>query len=135
MPGHVDDVVDAAEYPEVPIGGLQGAIAGEVGPVVPVGARLVLAVLLVVDLYVPLGLSPDRLEDPGPGVADADVARLAAARGHGIALFVEDHREDAQDSGTAAPRLHRLECGQRAPKKAAVLRLPPRVHDDGLAFP
>src|SRR5215470_9104799 len=80
VPGHVDHVVDAAEDPVVPVGRPDRAVAGEVGPVVPVLAVRVLVVLGVVDLDEPLGLAPDGLEDPGPRVADADVAGPAAAR-------------------------------------------------------
>src|SRR5580700_6150167 len=46
--GHVDHVVDAAEDPEVAVGRLGGAVAGEVRPVVPVGGVRVLVVLGVV---------------------------------------------------------------------------------------
>jgi hypothetical protein len=54
VPGDVDDVVDPAEDAEVAVGGLDGAVAGEVGPV---GARRVAAVLVVVDLHEPFGLA------------------------------------------------------------------------------
>ena len=79
VPGHVDHVVDPAEDPEVAVGGLHRAVAGEVRPVAPVLAVRVLVVLRVVGVDEPLGLAPDRLEDARPRVADADVARLAAA--------------------------------------------------------
>src|SRR6266540_1419734 len=75
---HVDDIVHPAEDPEVAIGRLDSAVAGEVRPVAPVLALSVAAVLLVVGLHEPIGLAPDCLEDPGPGVADADVAGTAA---------------------------------------------------------
>src|ERR671937_1021343 len=44
----VDHVVDTSEDAEVAVGRLDGAVAGEVGPVLPLLAVLVLAVLLVV---------------------------------------------------------------------------------------
>src|SRR5262249_43901924 len=104
------------------------------GPVAPVGAVLVAAVLLVVDLDEPLRLTPDRLEDPGPGVADADVARPAAARLNHLALLVVDDWIDAEHPWPAAARLHRLKRRQGAAEEAAVLGLPPRVDDHGLAL-
>ena len=80
VPGDIDHVVDPAEDPEVAVGRLDRAVAGEVRPVVPVLAVLVPAVLRVVGVDESLGLAPDRLEDARPRVADADVAGLAAAR-------------------------------------------------------
>src|SRR5439155_6368112 len=134
VPGHVDHVVDAPEDPEVAVGRLDGAVAREVRPVAPVLALLVPAVLLVVGLDEPLGLAPDRLEDARPRVADADVARSPASRLDDAALFVVDHRVDAEDAGPAAAGLHRLQRGQGAAQKAPVLGLPPGVDDGRLAL-
>src|SRR5215216_4367218 len=135
VPGHVDHVVDPAEDPEVAIGRLYRAVAGEVRPVVPVLAVLVPAVLLVVGLHEPLGLAPDPLEDARPGIADADVARPAAPGLDLLAVLVVDHRVDAEDSRAAAAGLHRLQGRQGAAQEAAVLRLPPGVDDDRFALP
>src|SRR6266487_2508971 len=132
--GHVDHVVDPAEDAEVAVGRLDGAVAGEVGPVMPVLAPPVPAVLLVVGLHEPLRLAPDRLEDAGPGVADTDVAGAAAAGLDHIAVLVVDHRVDPEDPWAAAAGLHRLQGGQGAAKKAAILGLPPGVDDDRLAL-
>src|SRR5215471_6047893 len=132
VPGHVDHVVDAAEDPVVPVGCPDRAVAGEVGPVVPVLAARVLVVLLVVDVDEPLGLAPDRLHDPGPGVADADVAGLAV--GYLVPVLVVDGRVDADHRRAAAARLHRLQGRQRAAEEAPGLGLPPGVHDDRLAL-
>src|SRR6266545_2772056 len=123
-----------AEDPEVAIGRLDSAVAGEVRPVAPVLALSVAAVLLVVGLHEPIGLAPDCLEDPGPGVADADVAGTAAPGRHDIALFVVDHRIDPEHPGPAAAGLHRLQGGQGAAQEAAVLGLPSGIDDDRLAL-
>src|SRR6266540_620948 len=127
MPGDVDHVVDPAEDAEIAVGGLDSAVAREIRPVAPVGALLVPAVLLVVGLDEPLGLAPDRLEDPGPRVANADVAGPAAPRLDDLAVLVVDHRVDTENARPAAPGLHRLQPGKGAAQEAAVLGLPPRV--------
>src|SRR3984885_1947955 len=132
--GHVDHVVDAAEDPEVAVGRLDRAVAGEVGPVVPVGGLRVLVVLGVVRRDEPLRLAPDGLEDARPRVADDDVARLAAARGHLFAVLVEDGRQDAEGRGAAGARLHRVDAGQRGAEEPAGLGLPPGVDDHRLVL-
>src|SRR5215469_4888576 len=110
--GHVDDVVDATEDAEVAVLGLQRAVTGEVRPVVPVLAVRIGVVLAVVDVDEPLGLTPYRLHDAGPWVADADVAGLAAALGNLVAVLVVDDRVDAEHAWAAAAGLHRLQAGQ-----------------------
>src|SRR5262249_23992341 len=105
--GDVDHVVDAAEDPEVAVGRLERAVAGEVGPVVPVLAVRVPVVLGVVHIDEPLGLSPDRLHDSGPRVLDANVARAAAARRDLVRVLVVDRREDTERARAAAAGLHR----------------------------
>src|SRR6185437_8206692 len=92
----VDDVVDAAEDAEIPVGGLQGSVTGKVGPVVPVLAVSVPVVLGVVDVDEALWLPPDRLHDPWPRIPDADVARAAAARWDLVAVLVVDDGVDAE---------------------------------------
>src|SRR5262249_50409411 len=132
--GDVDHVVDAAEDPEVAVGRLERAVAGEVGPVVPVLAVRVSVVLGVVHIDEPLGLSPDRLHDSGPRVLDANVARAAAAGGDLVRVLVVDRREDTERARAAAAGLHRLQAGQRAAKETAGLGLPPGVGDGRLAL-
>src|ERR1035437_1828360 len=134
VPGHVDHVVDPAEDPVIAVGGLYRSVTGKVGPVSPVLAVLVGAVLLVIGLHEHVGLAPDGLEDPGPGVADADVASLAAASGHFVSVLVIYHRVDPQDRGSATTGFHRVHSGQRASQKATVLGLPPGVDDHGFTF-
>ena len=134
MPGDVDHVVDPTDDAEVAVGGEDGAVVGEVRPVVPVLALGVAAVLLVVGVDEPLGLSPDRLEDSRPGVADADVAGATAPRLDDLALLVIDDGIDPHDPRPAAAGLHGVDCGQGAAEEAAVLRLPPGVDDHRLAL-
>src|SRR5262249_3999634 len=129
-----DHVVDAPEDTEVPVRGLQGTVAGEVGPVVPVLAVSVPVVLGVVDIDEALGLPPDRLHDPWPGIPDANVACAAAARRDVVSVFVVDHREDAEGAGPATARLHGLQGGQGAAEEAAGLGLPPGIGDRRLAL-
>src|SRR5579859_1579446 len=132
--GDVDDVVDAAENPEVAVLGEQGAVTGEVRPVVEVLALGVLVVLLEVGADELVRVAPDGLEDPGPRVLDADVARLAASLWNLVAVLVEDHREDTQHAGSGAAGLHLVERRQRRAEKSSVLGLPPRVDDHGLVL-
>src|SRR6266542_2836375 len=111
VPGDIDHVVDPAEDPEVAVGRLNGAVAREVRPIVPVLAVLVPVVLRVISVDVSLGLAPDRLEAAWPRVADADVARLAAPRPDDLTELVVDDRVDAKHARPAAARLHRLQPG------------------------
>src|SRR5712692_8492145 len=134
MPGHIDHVVDPPEDAEVAVGRLDRPVACEVGPIAPVLAVLVPAVLRVVDLHEPLGLAPDRLEDAGPGVTDADVAGPATPGLDHVSLFVVDHGIDPQDPRTATPGLHRLKGGEGAAQEPAVLGLPPGIDDDRVAL-
>src|SRR5205823_4002619 len=108
--------------------------AGEIRPVAPVLAVLVLAVALVILRDEAVGVAPDRLENPRPRVADADVARLAGPLRDLVALIVVDNRVNAGNRRAGAAGLHRSQCRDRAAQKAAVLGLPPGVDDDCLAL-
>src|SRR5713226_6382437 len=127
MPSHVDHVVDASEDAEVAVLGLQRSVAGEVRPVVPVLAVILLVVLRVVGRHESIRVSIDGLEDAGPGIADDDVARLLTPLWNRIAVLVEDLRINTEDARAAAPGLHRLQSGQRTAQEASVLGLPPGV--------
>ena len=110
VPGHVDHVVDAAEDPEVAVGRLHGPVASEVGPVAPVRAVLVRAVLRVVGLYEPVGLRPrwsGRCPATGCGCRCCRPCRCRASTT--VAVLVVDHRVDAEHPRAAAARLHRLQ--------------------------
>src|SRR4029077_13441785 len=87
---------------------LQGAIAAQEGPVAPVLAARILIVLGEIGLDIAIAIAPDRLHDARPGIADADVARLAGALGNlGAGLVVND-RMNPRRGRTAAARLHRV---------------------------
>src|SRR6266849_9934075 len=119
MSGHVDDVVDAPEDSEVTILGLDRAVAREVRPVAPILALAILVVLGVVSQDEAIGISPDRLHDSGPRIANADVARLSARRNL-FSFFIEDHGMNSRNARTGAARLHRIERRFGAAQEAAV---------------
>jgi hypothetical protein len=121
VPGHVDHVIDPAEDPVVPVGLLDRAVVAEVWPVVPVLAVRVLVVLPVVGGQVPLRVAPDRLEATGPGVADADIACLAAARRDLLAVLVVDHRH-VQHHPVAG-----LKAGVVAQQRGELVHLPEQL--------
>src|SRR5206468_5724247 len=79
-------------------------------------------------------MPPHGLEDARPRVADADVAGLAGAGRYLLAGLVVDHGIDPEHAGAAAAGFHGLQGGQRAAEEAAVLGLPPGVHDDRLTL-
>src|SRR5438046_916141 len=108
MPGDVDDVVDTAEDPEVAVSGLNGAVAGEVRPVLPLLPIFVLGVFCLISLHETGGNLPDRLHYSPPLISDSDVARLGALRNF-FAVFIEDDRMNAGDAWAGAAGLHRIE--------------------------
>ena len=120
--GHVHDVVDAAEQPDVAVVVLLGAVTGEV-----------VALLLEarpVGVLEPLVVAPEGAQHRRPRLLDHEEA--AGPVGHGLALVVDHVDDDAGD------RLHRRaglpggDAGQRADHDRAGLGLPPGVHDRGL---
>src|SRR5712691_9762897 len=114
MAGDIDDVVDATQDPKVAIRRLHRAVARQIGPIAPVLALAILAIAGVILIHEPFGIAPDRLHDPGPRIADADVARPAGARGNLLAVFVVDDRIDARHTGSRAAGFHRVDGGHRA---------------------
>src|SRR5207237_10484967 len=110
-PGYVYHVSTAAEDAGVAVGGLHRAVAAQERPVVPVFATRVLIVLGEVGLDVAVAISPDRLHDARPRVADAHVARLAGPLGDFRPGFVVDHRMNPRRGGAAASGLHRMNRG------------------------
>src|SRR5579875_894891 len=126
--GHVDHVVDAV----VAVDGLHGPVAAEEGPVVPVLALGVVAVLGVIGLDETFGLAPDCLQLPGPRVADADVAGPARTSFDRLAFFVVDGRVDAEHARAAAAGFHGLERREGGAHEAPGLGHPPGVHDHSL---
>src|SRR4029077_12175273 len=128
VPGDVDHIVDASEDSEISVRRAEGAVAGEVRPVTPVFALGILVVFRVVRLDEAIRILPDGLHDARPRIADADVAGLCATR-HLFAFFVIDDRMNPRHARTGAARLHRIERRLGAAEKAAILGLPPGVHD------
>src|SRR5262249_28083638 len=72
--GDVDDVVDPPKDTVIAVGGKHGAIGSVIRPVAPVLALGILVVLLVILVEETLGVAPDGLHDPGPGIADANIS-------------------------------------------------------------
>src|ERR1039457_2196565 len=72
---YVDDVIYATEDSVVTVTRLHGAVVGKVRPVVPVLTLFIGVVLLVVRRDEAIRVSPNRLEDARPRVANTDVAR------------------------------------------------------------
>src|SRR5260370_36819108 len=89
--GDVDHVVDPAEYPVIAIGRLHGPVVRAIGPVAPILAVSALAVACVVLLHKTVGDAPDGLGNPGPRIADADIAGPARALGYLLAFGVVDY--------------------------------------------
>src|SRR6266498_3006231 len=123
MAGDVDHVVDAAEDSKVTVRRLHRAVTRQVRPVAPVLALGITAVARVVLPHVAIRVLPDGLERAGPGVADADIARLARTARKLLPLVVVDHRMDARNPGSCAARLHLVDRRHRAAKESAVFGL------------
>src|SRR6266481_369811 len=134
MPGDIDDVVYAAQNPEITIGGLHRAVTSEVWPVMPVFALRILVVFLVVLAHKALAVAPDRLENSRPRIADADIPCFARAGFHFLRVLVEDDGIDSRYRRTGAAWLHGIERWLGAAQEAAIFGLPPGVHDHGFAF-
>src|ERR1051326_2658701 len=96
MPRNVDHIINAAQDSKVAVRRLHCAVAGEVRPVTPVLALGVLVVLAIVLRYKAVAVSPDSLENPRPGIANADVPSLTRSGLHLFAFFIEDHRIDSR---------------------------------------
>ncbi len=116
----VDDVVDAAHEPEVAVGVLARAVAGEVaaGNVGPVG------------FLIALGVAVDGAGHGGPWAADDEQA--AVAGGDGMAFFGDDFRLDAEEGAGGGAGLGGDCAGDGRDEDGAGFGLPPGV-DDGAA--
>src|SRR5207245_9286958 len=93
-----------------------------------------LVVLGAVGVDVAVATPPQRLHQARPGIADADVARLAGTLGNLCAGLVVNDGMNPRRAGTAAARLHRMNRRNGGAEKAACFGQPPRVGDHGLAF-
>src|SRR5262252_5950497 len=107
----VDNVIYTAEDAVVAVGGDHGAVACEIGPVLPLLALRILAILCVILLYEAIGVAPDRLHDAGPWIANADVARGMLAGFDFSTIFIPDDRKDSKRGRASATRLHAIESG------------------------
>src|SRR5262249_30261649 len=130
----IDHVVDTSENAIVAISRLHGTVTAEEGPLAPILALRLLVVLGVVRLDVAVRISPNRLHQARPWVADADVTGLAGALTDFLAALIVDDQMDAGRAGSAAPRLHRMNRRHRRSKKSPRLREPPRVRDHRLTL-
>jgi hypothetical protein len=103
--GNVQDVVDTADDPEVPVLVLPGAIAGEIDPGLAgkLGEVLALVALIV---------APEGAEHRGPGLGDHQLA--AGVPRHLTAALVHHLRHDAEERprpGTGLGRRHARQRG------------------------
>jgi hypothetical protein len=121
VPGDVEDVVEAALDPEVPVLVDEGGVAGVVGGLVPPGPVLV---------DEPLVAAPEGPEHPGPGPGEGQAAALAG--GHGVTGLVEDGGLDPGEGSDGAPGLGLGDPREGGDHHVAGLGLPPGV-DDGAA--
>ena len=121
MAGDVHDVVDAAQHPQVAVGVLLGAVAGEVE------AELLEAG--PVGLLEPLVVAPDGAQHRGPRLGEDEVA--ARAVGHRVALLVDDFGADTGEGVHRRAGLAGGHAGQGADHDRAGLGLPPGVDDGG----
>ena len=81
MASHVDDIVNPPENAVVAVFGTNGAVAGKIRPVAPVLACRITVVARVIGFHEAFVIAPDREHTPGPGIADAEIPRLARAGG------------------------------------------------------
>src|SRR5208283_6110430 len=105
VPGHVDNIIHASQNPEIPVHGLHRSIRRKIWPILPFLALEVLAVLPVILADESVLISPNRLHDSRPGVADDNVPRLSGARGDYLSHFVQNRRENSRHSGTGTAGL------------------------------
>src|SRR6516165_206263 len=125
MPGHVDHVIDPAQDTIVAISGLHCAIVTEVRPVMPVLALRVFAVLAVVGCDVAVRISPDRLEDSRPRVADADIPGPAGAGWDLLSVLVQNHGKNPGYRRAGAAGFHGIQCRLGTAQEPTIFRLPP----------
>src|SRR6185295_16258690 len=110
----LEDVVHAAQQPEIALLVALGAVAGEVP----------LAELRPVGLLVALGIAVDAAQHPGPGRLDHQQPRVDR-----LALLVHDVGVDAGEGDAGGAGLGLRDAGQRRDQDVAGLGLPPGVDD------
>src|SRR5215831_2893961 len=100
----------------------------------PVLALRVFAVLAVVRCDVAVRISPDRLEDPRPRVANADIPSPAGAGWDLLSVLVQDHGKNPGYRRARAAGFHRIQRRLGTAQEPTIFRLPPSIHDHGLPF-
>src|ERR1035437_6339172 len=134
MAGHVDDVIHASQDSEISVHGQHRVLFRSVGPVAPVLAVAILAVFCVVLSDETFAIAPNGLHDPGPRIANDDVARLPRSCRDFLVVLVINRLIDSRHAWRRASRLHRIKRWFRAAQEAAVLGLPPGVDNDCLTL-
>src|SRR5260370_927448 len=83
-------------------------IASEVRPIAPVRAVRVLAVFCVVLLREALRIGPNRLHNPRPRIANADIAGGVLPGLHLFSVFIPNDGINSQRRGASTSGLHRI---------------------------
>src|ERR1039458_1002211 len=134
MARYVDHVIHASQYSEIAVHGQHVSGRRKRGPVAPLLAVAILAIFLVILSDESFAIAPNGLHDPGPRIANDDVARLPRSCRDFLVVLVINRRIDSRHAWARASRLHRIKRGFRAAQEAPVLRLPPGVDNDCLAL-
>ena len=121
MTGNIEDIVDTADDPEIPLLVAAGAIAGEVG-------TLHLAPVL---LAVPCLVAPDAAKHRGPGLADHKLPTLTV--GNFPSLVIDDRRINPEEGERRGSGLAGGGTGKGRDHVGPGLGLPPGI-DDGAAL-
>src|SRR3974377_1664524 len=117
MPGHVQDVVNAADDPEIAILVLARAVAGEIAandfrPIAILAAH---------------GIAP---EAPHHGSTRVSQHQLTAGiSGHCLPHVINDFRHDTEEWKGGGARFGGCGAGKRGDEHAAGLRLPPGIYN------
>src|SRR4051812_5102761 len=85
MAGDVEDVIDAADDPEISVFILPATVAGEIAPL-HFGP---------IDLLVSLGIAPKTPQHAGPRFANDQLS--ARALRHGVSIVVNNFRHDSEE--------------------------------------
>src|SRR6185295_8594708 len=120
MPGHIDDVVDAAGDPIVAVHVPAAAVTGEIHALE--GRK--------VGLHEALVIAEHGAHLPRPTVEDHEVARSRAVQDR--ALVVDQRRPDTEERSRRRPWLELGGAGQWRDENATGFGLPPGI-DDGAA--
>src|SRR5215510_4239242 len=117
MAAYINNIVDAAHYPEITLLVAPGAVSGEINPV---NLRPIL-------LFVTLVIAPDGPEHRGPGPLDDKVTALICA--NRFAVAGHDAGVDTGEGLGCGAGLGGSGAGNGSNHDCTRLGLPPRVHD------